>query len=93
MWIIATEDLSVFIPDTDKGAARTSVDVSEHGLPRLFDNRVSAALALGHWFKGPYEGFMDGGLWYYNEKTDPNRKLVWDGKLAPREVQLSPVVK
>ena len=93
MWIIATEDLSVFIPDTERGAARTSVDVSERGLPRLFDNPNSAAKALGHWLAGPYEGLCDDGHWYYGKRTDPNRKLVWEGKLAPREVQLAPVIK
>ena len=88
MWIIATEDLSVFIPQSDTNGGNTQVDVSELGLPRLFSNRNSAALSLGHWLNGPYEGVCEEGGWYYYTQTDPNRRLVWGGKLAPREVKL-----
>ena len=92
MWIIATEDLSVFIPQSGSNGGHTQVDVSERGLPRLFQNKTSAAIALGHWFNGPYEGFYDSEYgWEYEVKTDPNRKLVWTGKLAPREVKICPV--
>lgn len=92
MWINATKDLSVFLPDTDRGAARTSVDVSSIGLPRLFDNPTSAAIALGHWFNGPYKGVMEGdedGLnVYYDVQTDPNRRIIWGERLSPREVKI-----
>lgn len=88
MWINATEDLSVFIPQSGTNGGNTQVDVSSIGLPRLFDNRDSAAKALGHWLNGPYDGICEDGGWYYQVRTDPNRKLVWLGKLAPREVIL-----
>lgn len=88
MWIIATEDLSVFIPQSGTNGGNTQVDVSEFGLPRLFSNKTSAALSLGHWFNGPYEGVCEEEGWYPDIRTDPNRRLVWGDKLAPREVQL-----
>lgn len=88
MWMIATADLSEFIPISRTGAQRTTVDVSSRGIPRLFTSRDSAAKALGHWFKGPYIGHCEEGGWYYSEDTDHNRKLVWEGLLAPREVTL-----
>lgn len=91
MWVIATEDLTEFLPLSPTGAQRTQVDVSSAGIPRLFLDRGSAAKALGHWFKGPYIGQCDGdeGGWYYFEQTDPNRRLIWGGLLAPREVRLT----
>lgn len=91
MWVNATEDLSIFIPRSGTNGGHTQVDVSSKGIPRLFDDRESAAKALGHWFNGPYEGFCEDDGWHYNVRTDANRRLVWGEKLAPREVKLVPV--
>lgn len=87
LYIIATEDLKEFIPDSGSNGHKTQVDVSESGIPRIFTNPLSAKLALGHWLVGPYQGVYEEG-WYPDRRTDPNRKLIWEGKLAVREVKI-----
>lgn len=88
MWIIATEDLKEFLPENGRSGGKTSGDVSEIGVPRLFTNRLSAAIALGHWFNGPYVGRFEEDGWYYEVETNPMRRELWADKLAPREVEL-----
>lgn len=88
LYIIATKDLKEFIPSSGRGGGHTSVDVSETGIPRLFNDKLSATLALGHWLAGPYVAYCDEGYWYSDQQTDPNRKLVWEGKLNVREVKI-----
>lgn len=90
MWIIATEDLSDFIPQNKRYGGQTLVDVSSKGLPRLFSTKAGASIALGHWFNGPYHGEYDEdqGGWIYHRKTDAARRAVWDGRLGARQVSL-----
>lgn len=55
-------------------------------MPRLFDNELSAKLALGKWLSGPLRGvFEEDYGWYPESDTDPNRKIEWEGKLAPEK--------
>jgi len=91
MWMIATEDLKEFLPENGRNGGKTNLDVSEQGVPRLFTNRTSAAIALGHWFNGPYVGvcdYEDAGGWYYDIDTDPARRLVWGDRLGVRKVKV-----
>ena len=93
MYIIATEDLEYYIPWSGRNGGNTAVDVarkdSTGNVPRLFTNKLSAKLALGHWLSGPYDGICDEGGWYAVQATDPNRRIAWEGKLAPRKIRLT----
>jgi len=60
--------------------------VAGGNVPRLFDNELSAKLALGKWLSGPLRGvFEEDYGWYPESDTDPNRKIEWEGKLAPEK--------
>ena len=91
-YIIATEDLEYYLPWSGRNGGNTAVDVSRMGtdgnVPRLFTEKLSAKLALGHWLNGPYDGELDQGSWYSVQRTDPNRKIEWEGKLGVREVTI-----
>lgn len=91
MWILASDDLKYFVPQSGRGGGHTSVDIATLGsknLPRLFNDELSAKLALGHWLAGPYEPNRDECGWYPVQRTDPNRKIEWEAVLAPRKVTL-----
>ena len=96
MYIIATEDLEYYIPWSKTKGKNTIQDVAKRGsegnVPRLFTNELSAKLALGQWLAGPYiDQFDEDWGWYPIKQTDPNRKIEWEGKLAPRKVELNVV--
>lgn len=92
-YIIATEDLQYYIPWSGRNGGNTAVDVAKLGVdgnvPRLFTEKLSAKLALGHWLNGPYNGtYEEDWGWYPEIQTDPNRKIEWEGKLGVREVTI-----
>lgn len=93
MYIIATEDLEHYIPWSGTKGKNTLQDVAKVGgggnVPRLFTSKLSATLALAHWFSGPYRGVFEEDLGWYPEKdTNPARRKHWEGKLAPRKVRM-----
>lgn len=88
LYIIATEDLTEFLPENGRSGGKTSLDVSSAGVPRMFNDETSAKIALGMWLVGPFEGDRDGGYWYAVQRTDPNRKLIWKDKLGVRKVEI-----
>ncbi len=88
MWIIATKDLKEFLPENGRSGHKTSMDVSEIGVPRLFKSETSAKISLGMWLAGPFKGQMDEGGWYPEQRTDPARKQVWGELLGVRKVKL-----
>ena len=92
MYIIATEDLEYYIPWSGRNGGHTAQDVARMGgegnVPRLFFFFLSATLALGHWLSGPYDGVFEEYGWHSEQRTDPNRRLIWEGKLAPRKVKM-----
>ncbi len=89
LYIIATEDLTEFLPESGRNGGKTDVDVSSMGIPRMFNDKTSAAIALGMWLVGPFIGHSDEGGWYPVQQTDPNRMLVWKDKLGVREVKIA----
>jgi hypothetical protein len=88
LYIIATEDLSEFLPENGRSGGKTSLDVSEKGVPRMFTSERTAKICLGMWLSGPFQGDRDEGGWYAVQRTDPARREVWEGKLGVREVKL-----
>lgn len=88
LYIIATEDLTEFLPENGRSGGKTSLDVSSFGVPRMFNDETSAKIVLGMWLAGPFEGYLYDGDWYSDQRTDPNRKLIWKDKLGVREVRL-----
>lgn len=92
MYILATEDLEYYIPWSGKNGGNTAVDVARMGtdgnVPRLFDDPTSAAIALGHWLSGPYDGVMEDDGWHSVQRTDPARRRVWGDKLKVRKVTI-----
>lgn len=89
MWIIATEDLTEFLPENGRTGRKSQMDVSSTGLPRLFTNKTSARIALGLWLVGPFFGeYEEDWGWIANQQTDPARVAVWKGKLDAREVKV-----
>lgn len=88
LYIIATEDLREFLPENGRNGGKTLLDVSEIGVPRMFNSETSAKIALGMWLSGPFEGHCDEGGWYSVKETDPNRRFVWEGKLGVRKVRI-----
>ena len=89
LYIIATEDLSEFLPENGRSGGKTDLDVSENGVPRMFNDITSARIALGMWLVGPFVGEKDECGWYPTQMTDPARKLVWKNKLGVREVKIT----
>ena len=88
LYIIATEDLTEFLPENGRSGGKTDLDVSSIGVPRMFTSETSAKIALGMWLAGPFIGMMEGGGWYSMQRTDPNRAAVWKEKLGVRKVEI-----
>lgn len=88
LYIIATEDLKDFLPQNDRSGGKTLDDVTSLGVPRLFNNETSAKIALGMWLSGPFVGYCEEGGWYAEQRTDPARREVWEGKLGVRKVEV-----
>lgn len=88
LYIIATEDLSEFLPENGRSGGKTDLDVSSIGVPRMFNDKASARIALGMWLVGPFIGEKDEAGWWPAQRTDPNRKLIWKDKLGVREVRI-----
>lgn len=90
LYIIATEDLKEFLPENGRSGGKTDLDVSEIGVPRMFNSEASAKIALGMWFAGPFVGHCDEdeGGWYAVKQTDPRRREIWGDKLGVRAVKI-----
>lgn len=89
LYIIATEDLTEFLPENGRTGGKSQLDVSEIGVPRLFNSEASAKIALGMWLAGPFKGVYEEDYgWYADQQTDPQRREIWGDKLAVRKVQI-----
>lgn len=89
LYIIATEDLKEFLPENGRSGGKTLLDVSEKGVPRMFNNKTSAKIALGMWLNGPFVGIFEEDYgWYPEQRTDMNRHNVWGTKLGVRRVKI-----